>query len=210
MAQKTTDVFRPRLYLIAPPLESGEALELWREALAAGDVASVLFPVKGTALQDAARIAQEAGAAALVARSSGIDVSAFDGLHLEGDARDVVPFRNRHPDHIIGHGGSAARHDAMQAGEAGADYVAFGRLQDMSVPLPLPQRVELVSWWSDIFEVPCIAPAENLEAAEALASAGADFIAMGDWVWNHENGAAEAVRTLNLILDAYADDEVTA
>ena len=210
MAQKTPDVFRPRLYLVAPPLGGAKPLALLREALAAGDVASVLFPIEGTALEDVAKIAQEAGAAALIAQSSGIDVSAFDGLHLEGDASDVEPFRNRHPDHIIGYGGSAARHDAMLAGEAGADYVAFGRLQDMSVPLPLPQRVELVSWWSDIFEVPCIAPAENLEAAEALASAGVDFIAMGDWVWNHENGAAEAVKTLNLMLDAYADDEVTA
>lgn len=210
MAQKTTDVFRPRLCLIAPPLEGAKALDTLRQALSAGDVASVLFPAPSALLDDAAKITQEAGAAALIAQTGDIDLSAFDGLHLEGDASAVETFRNRHPDHIIGHGGVAVRHDAMVAGESGADYVAFGRLQDMSAPLPLPQRLELVSWWSDIFEVPCIAPAENLGAANALAAAGADFIAVRDWVWSHENGAAEAVKALNLMLDSHAEDEVSA
>ena len=74
----------------------------------------------------------------------------------------------------------------------------------------MPQRLELVSWWSNIFEVPCIAFAENLEAAEAIAAAGADFIAVGDWIWNHEGGATEAVKALNKMLERHGQDEVTA
>ncbi|MCG8447626.1 MAG: thiamine phosphate synthase [Hyphomicrobiales bacterium] len=210
MAQKTTDIFRPRLYLIAPHFKGGEALDTLREALSAGDVASVLFPKLSASLNDAAAIAQEAGAAALIAQTDSLGPSPFDGLHMEGDANAIVTFRNHYPDHIIGYGGAATRHEAMVAGEAGADYVAFGRLQKIAAPLPLPQRLELVSWWSNIFEVPCIAFAENLEAAEAIAAAGADFIAVGDWIWNHEGGATEAVKALNKMLERHGQDEVTA
>ena len=84
----------------------------------------------------------------------------------------------------------------MTAGEMGADYVMFGEPHEGAQTVGLASLVSLterVVWWAEIFETPCVAYAEALEAAQALAEAGADFVALGDAVWNGSSPAA-AVR----------------
>jgi thiamine-phosphate pyrophosphorylase len=113
------------------------------------------------------------------------------------DARKLVG-----PDRIVGVTCHASRHLAMEAGEAGADYVAFGAFYKTDTKNPISSATpELVSWWSALFELPCVAiggiTADN---AAPLVRAGADFLAVSSGVWSHEEGPAAAVRALNRIM----------
>ena len=107
-----------------------------------------------------------------------------DGVHLPwskdaaaryGEAREVLGTR-----YIVGIDVGRSRHDAMTLAEEGADYIGFGipsHVEDRSAAAA--RRLELVSWWSEIFEVPCVAfDIDDVEDAMAVAGAGADFLAM--------------------------------
>lgn len=107
-----------------------------------------------------------------------------DGVHLPwskdiearyGEAREVLGTR-----FIVGADVGRSRHDAMTIAEHGADYVGFGipaHVEDRAGAAE--RRLELIAWWSEIFEVPCVAfDVETVADATALAAAGADFIAM--------------------------------
>jgi thiamine-phosphate pyrophosphorylase len=107
-----------------------------------------------------------------------------DGVHLPagkdiveryGEARDILGNR-----FIVGVDAGRTRHDAMTLGEAGADYIGFGipaHVEDRDTARA--RRQELVAWWSEIFEVPCVAfDVDALDDASALAAAGADFVAL--------------------------------
>jgi thiamine-phosphate pyrophosphorylase len=107
-----------------------------------------------------------------------------DGVHLPwskdvvaryGEAREVLGTR-----YIVGVDVGRSRHDAMTLAEEGADYIGFGipsHVEDRAAAAA--RRLELITWWSEIFEVPCVAfDVDNVEAAMALALAGADFVAM--------------------------------
>ena len=97
------------------------------------------------------------------------------------------------PDRICGAGGLTTRHDAMLAAEAGADYVLFGE-PDLKNERPSLGAIEdRVSWWAEVFELPCVAYAASLDEVAALAAAGADFVAVADFVWNDPRGPAAAV-----------------
>lgn len=77
----------------------------------------------------------------------------------------------------------------MVLAEQGADYVAFGG--------PAAQTAELVAWWAELIEVPCVAwDVSSLTQAREAARLGADFVAVGDVVWQHAEGPAAAVREL--------------
>jgi thiamine-phosphate pyrophosphorylase len=78
----------------------------------------------------------------------------------------------------------------MLAGEAGADYVMFG---DPEAALPAAAALERVAWWAEVFEPPCVGFARNLDEVGALAAAGADFVAVGDFIWNDARGPSAAV-----------------
>jgi thiamine-phosphate pyrophosphorylase len=94
----------------------------------------------------------------------------------------------------IGVGGLRTKDDAMTLGEAGVDYLLFGEPRpDGSVPA-LESVVERAGWWAEIFETPCVAFAPTLDAVPQLAATRAEFIALGDAVWTHAAGPAEAVR----------------
>jgi thiamine-phosphate pyrophosphorylase len=81
----------------------------------------------------------------------------------------------------------------MLAGETGADYVMFGE-HDRRGNLPPREAVlERVRWWADLVEVPCIGYAASADDVRPLAQAGADFVALGDWLWTHPDGATAAV-----------------
>jgi thiamine-phosphate pyrophosphorylase len=117
-----------------------------------------------------------------------------DGAHLTGIEAFTAALATLKPDRIAGAGGLHSRHDAMLAGEAGADYVMFGepdrrRGGGRGRP-PFDAVLERVEWWADLFELPCVGYADSLDEVGALAQAGADFVALGDWLWTHPNGPA--------------------
>ena len=89
-------------------------------------------------------------------------------------------------------GGMTTRHDAMLAAEAEADYVLFGE-PDLNGERPGLTAIEdRVSWWAEVFELPCVAYATSPEEVGVLAAAGADFVAV-DFVWDDPRGPAAAV-----------------
>lgn len=149
--------------------------------------------IGGEAAGDLRRLVMEREAAFLV--ESDLDLArtvAADGVHLTdpsmaGQARDKLM-----QDQILGVDVDLSRHDAMTAGEAGADYVAFGR-QSRSHDSDM---IDLVVWWRDLFVLPCLAYADDREQAASLAKAGADFIAVSDAVWNDPESPATGARRL--------------
>jgi thiamine-phosphate pyrophosphorylase len=89
--------------------------------------------------------------------------------------------------------GLAIRHDAMAAAEGGADYVMFGE-PDRHGQRPGFETIrERVTWWAEVFEAPCVAYAGSIDEIAALVNAGADFVALGDWLWNDPQNVAAAI-----------------
>ena len=100
---------------------------------------------------------------------------------------------SRKPDRIAGVGGLATRHGSMAAGELGADYVLFGE-PDASGQRPSVEAIaERLQWWDELFEPPCIGFAVSREEAFEFASAGADFVLVGDFIWAAPRGAKAAL-----------------
>ena len=100
------------------------------------------------------------------------------------------------PERIVGAGSLRTRDEAMTAGEMGADYVMFGEPHGGAQTMGLASLMSLterVVWWAEIFETPCVAYADTIPAAGALAEAGADFVALGEAIWGSSSPAA-AVR----------------
>ena len=188
------------LYLISP-LEVGGAFPARLEAaLGAGPVAAFQFRVKGVDQHEAARLAvplQEICAAhdcAFIVNDSIALAKRLgaDGVHLgqgDGDPREAREALGREAQ--IGVTCHASRHLAMEAGEAGADYVAFGAFYPSTTKAsehrPEP---ELLEWWQSIFEIPCVAIGGITPANCApLVAAGADFLAVSAAVWSGDAAA---------------------
>jgi thiamine-phosphate pyrophosphorylase len=127
-----------------------------------------------------------------------------DGVHV---GQDDVPYREARrivgPDAIVGVTCHDSRHLAMEAGEAGADYVAFGAFFPTTTKDPKVQGapLELLSWWADVMTVPCVAIGGiTVDNCRPLVEAGADFLAVCAGVWQHAEGPEAAVRRFNAIL----------
>ncbi|NDC58425.1 MAG: thiamine phosphate synthase [Alphaproteobacteria bacterium] len=207
---------RCRLYLLTPPALPDRFDATFARALGAGDIACVQLRLKDApddaVLRAAERlmpIAQAAGAAFLI--NDRPDLAArigADGVHVgQTDAPYAEARRILGPDRIVGVTCHASRHLAMEAGEAGADYVAFGAFYPSTTKEPAHQAdVELLAWWADLMEVPCVAiggiTADN---AEPLVRAGADFLAVTAGVWAHPDGPEAAVRAFNDLFDRCAN-----
>lgn len=178
-----------QLYVV---IEAGQsAPERLQAALGAADIASVLIvPAAGRALDAASagplvELAHGRHAAALIAGDARLARTLkADGVHLPAtpdleqayrEARDVLGEAR-----VIGIDPGISRHEAMTLAEAGTDYVAFGapaHLKDRDKART--RRNELIAWWAEIFQVPCVAfDIETAEEARALAEAGADFVAV--------------------------------
>ena len=186
----------PRLYLVAPRVESAQELgHDLDQVLAAADVAAVLLrlPDAGeSSLMAYARaivpVAQGRGTALLLDGHPEIVVGAgADGAHLAGVDAFTAARDRLQPQRIAGAGGLRTRHDAMLAAERGADYVMFGE-PDNGRPL-FSAIVERVAWWAELFETPCVGYAESLDEVAVLAAAGADFVALGPFVFSDSRGA---------------------
>lgn len=210
-----------RLYLITPPrLDDLDGFAGALEAaLSAGDVAAVQLRLKG---------APEAEIAAAVARLGPVirahdaalilnddpDLAArldCDGVHVgQSDASCAQARRILGRDRIVGVTCHDSRHLAMEAAEAGADYVAFGAFFPTSTKdAPTRADPEILSIWQETMETPCVAIGGiTPENARGLVAAGADFIAVSAGVWAWPGGPAGAVRALNAaIAQGLADRE---
>jgi hypothetical protein len=97
------------------------------------------------------------------------------------------------PARIAGCGGLKTRHDAMLAGERGADYVMFGEIGPDGRRPSFEAIVERVEWWANLFEIPCVGFAAATSEIAPLAAAGVEFVAVGDAVWQDPRGPAAAL-----------------
>ncbi|WP_057882840.1 thiamine phosphate synthase [Tsuneonella troitsensis] len=188
------------LYVISPLDVGGDFPVRLEAALGAGPVAAFQFRVKGLDQHEAARLA-----APLQTICAGHDCAFIvndsvaltkrigaDGVHLgqsDGDVREAREILGREAQ--IGVTCHASRHLAMEAGDAGADYVAFGAFfpstTKMSEHRPEP---ELLTWWQGLFEIPCVAIGGiTPDNCGPLVSAGADFLAVSAAVWNGDPAA---------------------
>lgn len=204
-----TENTRCRLYLITPPalpdLE-GFAAEL-QAALGAGDVAALqirLKPASDDQVRAAVRrlmpVAHAHGVAVIL--NDRPDLAAelgCDGVHV-GDEDPAVEAARRlmGPNAMIGATCRDSRHAAMEAAEAGADYVAFGAFfpTDTKATTARPDP-DILTIWAETMTVPSVAIGGiTVDNARILADAGADFLAVSAGVWRHADGPAEAVRRL--------------
>jgi thiamine-phosphate pyrophosphorylase len=200
-----------QLYLISPLDVGGDFPDLLAAALDAGPVAAFQFRVKGLDQHEAARLAeplQAICAARDVAFIVNDDVALAkrldaDGVHLgqgDGDPRDAR--RELGANAQIGVTCHASRHLAMEAGEAGADYVAFGAFFPTTTKaVEHHADPEILEWWQGMFELPCVAIGGiTVENARTLIDAGADFLAVSGGVWAHPDGPAAAVQAFSALL----------
>jgi thiamine-phosphate pyrophosphorylase len=185
-----------KMYLLTPELREAD-LDAFASTLAemldSGDVACVLARLAPDAQGDAKRIigrlveiAAAADVALLVDNDPRLAARAgADGAHISsGGAMLSEALTSLKPERIVGAGLLRTRDDAMNAGEAGADYVMFGEPRRDGFTPPAAETIERVGWWAEIFEPPCVGYAASLADVGPLAAAGADFVALGDAIWS--------------------------
>lgn len=192
----------PRLYLFsAPALDPARCASALAAALAGSGVAAVLLRLPEAderslinTVKAIAPTVQGTGAALLLAGHPEIAARAgADGAHLTGVEAFRAAQAALQPERIAGCGGLKTRHDAMVVAEAGADYVLFGEPDAAGERPSLAAVTERVAWWAEIFEPPCVAFAAALADVQALAAAGADFVAVGDCIFEDARGPAAAL-----------------
>ena len=199
-----------RLYLISPPQVGNLFPDRLKAALSGGDVAAFQLRVKDAGEHELARLAEplqricaDAGIAFIVNDSTGLAKRlGADGVHLgqqDGDVREARALLG--PQAQIGVTCHDSRHLAMEAGEAGADYVAFGAFYPTTTkPSDYRPHPSILSWWATVFEIPCVAIGGITPAnAKPLVDAGADFLAVCQAVWSAED-VAEAVAAFQPVL----------
>ena len=199
-----------RLYLISPERMDHPSLFAahLRAALDGGDVAAFQLRLKDV---DDSAIARAADTLRPVCQQR--DVAFFlndrpdlalkldcDGVHV---GQEDMPCREARrimgPGRQVGVTAKASRHLAMEAAEAGADYVAFGAFFPSGTKaVTTPADLEIVRWWSGLMEVPCVAIGGiTVDNCRPVIEAGADFLAVAGGVWNHKDGPGAAVRAFN-------------
>lgn len=203
-----------QLYLISPLDVTGGFPDRLARALDTGPVAAFQFRVKDVDQHEAARLAEplqricaDREVAFIVNDSVSLTKRlGADGVHLgqsDGDPREARAVLG--PAVQIGVTCHDSRHLAMDAGEAGADYVAFGAFFPTTTkPTDYRPEPEILTWWQGIFELPCVAIGGiTPDNGRALVEAGADFLAVSNAVWANDKGIdeADAVRKFQGILE---------
>lgn len=194
-----------RLYL---PLGAGFSgpVSLVEAALRAGRSPSLLITGSGNAARigELAAAAHRQDAAALLEGDP--DQAAalgLDGVHLTGDIDVLREARARlGPDKAIGVDAPLSRHAAMTLAELGADYIAFGR--QPAEGETLDALTDMIAWWSELFEIPCVAclPAEASETAwRQLVAAGPDFLLPDVAIWDEPDTVLARAERLALLCD---------
>lgn len=201
-----------KLYLIGPQDVGGTFPDRLKAALEPGLAAAFQLRVKDVDEHELARLAEplqricaDADVAFIVNDSMGLAKRiGADGVHLgqsDGDLREARALLG--PAAQIGKTCHDSRHFAMEAGEAGADYVAFGAFYPTTTkPSHYRPAPAILSWWSSVFEIPCVAIGGITPAnGRPLVDAGADFLAVCQAVWGAEDPRA-AVAAFGEVLDA--------
>ncbi len=202
-----------QLYLITPPRIDAQFAETLAEALSSGDVAALQIRLKEHAPDEIRQLApplialaQAHGVAAILNDSAELALElGCDGVHLgqgDGDVKAARALLGK--DRAIGVTCHDSRHLAMLAGEAGADYVAFGAYFPTTTKTVTHQAdIDLIKWWIEVFELPCVAIGGiTVDNAGPLIEARADFIAVSSGVWQHPQGPAAAVIAFNALCAA--------
>ena len=199
-----------RLYLITPPrLDDLAAFgHVLAGALDAGDVACLQIRLKdqpdevvAAAVDALSPIAQARGVAVIL--NDRPDLAArlgCDGVHVgQSDAPYAEARRLMGADKVVGVTCHDSRHLAMEAAEAGADYVAFGAFFPTTTKdAPTRADPELLEIWQETMQIPCVAIGGiTVATAREIARAGADFVAVSAGVWSHGDGPAAAVAAFN-------------
>src|SRR5579864_3160467 len=202
-----------RLYLITPPALDdlaafGRALG---EALQGGDVGAVQLRLKGvpdeivgaaahviqpmTQARDIPLILNDRPDLAVRFGCDGVHIGQDDAPYAE--ARRIVGHQR-----IVGVSCHDSRHLAIEAAEAGADYVAFGAFFPTSTKAAKTHAErELIQWWAEMMVVPCVAIGGiTIENCTPLIDAGADFLAVSSGVWDYHDGPAAAVKAFNSLI----------
>ena len=191
---------QPQIYLITPPeFELSTFTDQLAAVLDAGPVACVRLTMSSRDEQviskaaDALREITHARDVALVIAEHLIMVErlGLDGVHLL-DASKSVRYTRKElgEDAIIGSFCGVSRHDGLNAGEAGADYISFGPVGASSLGDGSTVEKDVFEWWSDVVEVPCVADgALDVDLIRSLAPY-TDFFGIGEEIWDHDNPAA--------------------
>jgi len=206
-----------RLYLITPPrIDTGRFKDDLMAALDAGDVGALQLRLKDVGDDD---ILAAAEVLYPVTQARGVPFIMNDrpdlakaigceGVHVgQQDASYAEARKLLGEDAIVGVTCHASRHLAMEAADAGADYVAFGAFFPTATKEAKHHaNAEILEWWQELFELPCVAiggiTADN---GAGLVRAGADFLAVVGAVWNHADGPAAGVRALNAMIAGARD-----
>ena len=203
-----------QLYLITPPAFEPSALaERLKAGLDAGPVACLqlrLKDVNDDTIKRAAEVllpvCHDQGVPVLMNDRPDLALlTGCDGVHVGQDDTPYVEARKHlGPDAMIGVTCKASRHLAIDAADAGADYVAFGAFfQTTTKQSTVRATPETLEWWSDLSIVPSVAiggiTANN---CRPLVEAGVDFLAVVSGVWNHPEGEAAAVRAFDKAMAA--------
>lgn len=191
---------RPQIYLITPPdFEPESFTERLAAVLDAHEIACLRLTL---ATHDEDRIARAADACREVAHARDVAMVienhitlaerlGLDGVHLLDGARSVRKARKTlGPDAIVGAFCAQSRHEGMNAGEAGADYVAFGPVGASALGDGAQVDMDVFQWWSDVIEIPVVA--EGALNAELITqySPITDFFGVGEEIWSSDDPAA--------------------
>lgn len=206
-----------RLYLITPPkLDALAFSEILKNAFDGGDVASLQLRLKDASDDEILRTAE-----ALMPVTQSADVAFIlndrpdlaaklgaDGVHIgqeDGSYKHARAIMG--PDRVVGVTCHNSRHLAMEAAEAGADYVAFGAFFPTQTKEPKTQAdIETLCWWAENMVVPCVAIGGiTVENAKPLVESGADFLAVSAGIWGHRDGPMAAVRAFQGLFSSPMD-----
>ena len=193
---------RPRFYLVTPEVAGADAFAgSLVPALGAADIAAVLLrlaPADERTLINRVKalapiVQQKDVALVLDGHPEIVARGGADGAHLSGVETFIAALEGLKPARIAGCGDLHTRHDAMLAGERGADYVLFGEPDAHGRRPAFEAIVERIAWWAEILEIPCVGFAGSRDEIAPLVAAGADFIAVGDFIWADARGPAAAL-----------------
>ncbi len=209
--------FRPacQLYLISPPTIDETFVDQLAAAFDGGKVAAFQLRLKGLdeeAVAQAAaplqKLCAERDVAFIINDSAALAHRlCADGVHLgQGDGDPKAARKLLGPKVQIGITCHDSRHMAMEAGEAGADYVAFGAFYPTTTKeVSHLAEPSILGWWTTLFELPCVAIGGiTPDNAGPLVEAGADFLAVSGAVWNHPEGPKAGVAAFEAILASKA------
>lgn len=207
-------VERCRLVLTLPQtLMMNFDIEVVRQALQAGDVASIIVPqfelgeqAYQKALDAIMGVAIDTEAAIMAVDDTQIAGRAgVDGIHITGSQPVLEEAMEKFGEQMmVGCGGVNSRHDALRRGETDPAYIYFGRFEKDLKPEPHVKNLEIATWWAQMVAIPCIVMGGNdVETIGQAAETGADFVALSHAVFGEGKDAAQMVARANALLEPY-------